>query len=227
MRMSGLHQNKNTDISWEPEEDVGLPPHLESIRAHQMVLQRTISGHLLVDRDKDWSDIELKDLRRVLNNKQQINEDGQVNRKKESLSELLKEKISINQKSISALLLKRIFKFIDYGIRLLTVVIKFLSIFLLHFLDIKKIRRTRRRKKESFTKNKKQIQKSTTKKSLARKNISMSKSTPNINLKWKEANTPFIPSSNLYCYWCTKKLGLKSWELGGHFYCEACRLSKS
>jgi hypothetical protein len=32
----------------------------------------------------------------------------------------------------------------------------------------------------------------------------------------------FIPSTNLYCYWCTKKLGVKSWEKDGKYYCQSC-----
>lgn len=32
----------------------------------------------------------------------------------------------------------------------------------------------------------------------------------------------FIPSSNLYCYWCTKKLGLQAYEYQGKYYCDAC-----
>ena len=33
----------------------------------------------------------------------------------------------------------------------------------------------------------------------------------------------FIPSTNLYCYWCTKKLGLNAWERGGKYYCDECK----
>ena len=36
-------------------------------------------------------------------------------------------------------------------------------------------------------------------------------------------NRKFIPSTNLYCYWCTKKLGLDAWEKGGKYYCEQCQ----
>ena len=32
----------------------------------------------------------------------------------------------------------------------------------------------------------------------------------------------FIPSTNLYCYWCTKKLGIKAWEKNGKYYCDGC-----
>jgi hypothetical protein len=32
----------------------------------------------------------------------------------------------------------------------------------------------------------------------------------------------FVPSTNLYCYWCTTKLGIKAWERGGHYYCQKC-----
>ena len=36
------------------------------------------------------------------------------------------------------------------------------------------------------------------------------------------AQRKFIPSSNLYCYWCTKKLGIKAWERNGKYYCDDC-----
>ena len=32
----------------------------------------------------------------------------------------------------------------------------------------------------------------------------------------------FVPTTNLYCYWCTAKLGIKAWERGGRYYCEKC-----
>ena len=32
----------------------------------------------------------------------------------------------------------------------------------------------------------------------------------------------FAPSTNLYCYWCTKKLGIKAFELNGKYYCQSC-----
>jgi hypothetical protein len=32
----------------------------------------------------------------------------------------------------------------------------------------------------------------------------------------------FIPSTNLYCYWCTKKLGIKAWEKNSNYYCDEC-----
>lgn len=32
----------------------------------------------------------------------------------------------------------------------------------------------------------------------------------------------FTPSSNLYCYWCTRKLGFQSWERDGKYYCQDC-----
>lgn len=32
----------------------------------------------------------------------------------------------------------------------------------------------------------------------------------------------FSPSSNLYCYWCTRKLGLQSYKFKGRYYCQSC-----
>ena len=36
------------------------------------------------------------------------------------------------------------------------------------------------------------------------------------------AQRKFTPSTNLYCYWCTKKLGIKAWERDGRYYCNDC-----
>jgi len=33
----------------------------------------------------------------------------------------------------------------------------------------------------------------------------------------------FIPSTNLYCYWCTRKLGIKAFEKNGKYYCDGCK----
>ena len=35
-------------------------------------------------------------------------------------------------------------------------------------------------------------------------------------------NSKFIPSTNLYCYWCTRKLGRQSFERNGKYFCEDC-----
>ena len=32
----------------------------------------------------------------------------------------------------------------------------------------------------------------------------------------------FSPSTNLYCYWCTRKLGLQSFKSKGRYYCQSC-----
>jgi hypothetical protein len=37
------------------------------------------------------------------------------------------------------------------------------------------------------------------------------------------ANRNFVPSSNLYCYWCTKKLGINAWEKESRYYCGQCK----
>jgi hypothetical protein len=39
------------------------------------------------------------------------------------------------------------------------------------------------------------------------------------------ANIPtgkWTPSTNLYCYWCTKKLGIRAWERNGKYFCRNC-----
>ena len=32
----------------------------------------------------------------------------------------------------------------------------------------------------------------------------------------------FTSSSDLYCYWCSRKLGVKGWERAGKYYCDDC-----
>jgi hypothetical protein len=32
----------------------------------------------------------------------------------------------------------------------------------------------------------------------------------------------FVPTTNMYCYYCTRKLGLKAWESNGKYSCEQC-----
>ena len=36
------------------------------------------------------------------------------------------------------------------------------------------------------------------------------------------AERKFAPTTNLYCYWCTKKLGIKAWEKNCKYYCDEC-----
>ena len=42
----------------------------------------------------------------------------------------------------------------------------------------------------------------------------------------RNLNRKFIPSTNLYCYWCTKKLGLNAWEKDGKYYCDECKVKQ-
>ena len=32
----------------------------------------------------------------------------------------------------------------------------------------------------------------------------------------------WVPSTNLYCYWCTRKLGIQAWEKDGKYVCQEC-----
>jgi len=43
------------------------------------------------------------------------------------------------------------------------------------------------------------------------------------------ANIPvgeWTPSTNLYCYWCTKKLGIKAWKKNEKYFCRNCYENK-
>lgn len=45
-----------------------------------------------------------------------------------------------------------------------------------------------------------------------------------VNLyQYRLSKRKFMPSTDLYCYWCTKKLGNKAQEKNGKFYCDECR----
>jgi hypothetical protein len=37
------------------------------------------------------------------------------------------------------------------------------------------------------------------------------------------SSRPFNPTSNLYCYWCTKKLGVQAYKFHDKYYCLECR----
>ena len=45
---------------------------------------------------------------------------------------------------------------------------------------------------------------------------------PNIN-NWKQVDR----ANQLYCYQCTKKLSLKTWDNSGRSYCDACHAKLS
>lgn len=32
----------------------------------------------------------------------------------------------------------------------------------------------------------------------------------------------WVPSTNLYCYWCTRKLGIQAWKKDGKYVCQEC-----
>jgi hypothetical protein len=49
--------------------------------------------------------------------------------------------------------------------------------------------------------------------------------TPTDNIVEKISDFPereFIPSTNLYCYQCIKKLGIQTFEINYQFYCKEC-----
>ncbi len=51
--------------------------------------------------------------------------------------------------------------------------------------------------------------------------------TPTGNIVEKISDFPqrkFIPSSNLYCFLCIKKLGIQSFEINHQFYCKDCSI---
>ena len=52
--------------------------------------------------------------------------------------------------------------------------------------------------------------------------LSMAQEKPTELLLENLPERKFIPSTNLYCYWCTKKLGIQAWEKDGKYYCRTC-----
>lgn len=222
------HEEANIgDILWVPEDGSTLPKHEESIYRDQKVIQLRISKHVVVDRDEDWSDIYFKSPQKVeepkiLKNKDRpTNKDFQGGKVNPSGFKLDGARALIQVNGNNYL------RFLDFIIRSVGVIFEFLFIIFLHILGIKKARKTRRKKRVIAGTSSKRRTKLAVKKYSANKEKTASSEHRATALNWKKVNTEFVPSSNLYCYWCTKKLGLKPWELGGHFYCDSCHSSKN
>jgi hypothetical protein len=214
-------------IVWESEDGLTLPKHEERIYRDQKVIQLRISEHVLVDRDEDWSDIHFKypqkvEEPKILKNKDRAaNKDSQVGKVNPGSLKLGGDRALIQVNGNSYL------RFLDLTIRSVGAIFEFLFVFFLHILGIKKTRKTRRKKRVVANKSSKRRVKVTAKKYSANKKNTESSEHREATLNWKKVNDDFVPSSNLYCYWCTKKLGLKSWELDGHYYCDSCHSSKN
>lgn len=44
----------------------------------------------------------------------------------------------------------------------------------------------------------------------------------NLSNEFNIKNREFNPSTNLYCYWCSKKLGIQAYEARGRYFCKDC-----
>jgi hypothetical protein len=214
-------------IVWESEDGSTLPKHEEIIYRDQKVIQLKISEHLLVDRDEDWSDIYFKSPQKVGESKILKNKYRASNKSAQSRKVSPSSLKSDGDKALIKVNGNGYLRFLDLTIRAVGAIFEFLFRIILYILGVNKTRKTRRKKRVVANKSLKRRTKLTAKKYSANKKKTESYEHRAPALNWKKVNAEFVPSSNLYCYWCTKKLGLKSWELDGRYYCDSCHSSKN
>lgn len=231
--MNTLEQSKENmgGITWEPEHDSTPPLHEESILIAQKTIQSTITKHSLVDRDLDWSDIPFK-LPLLVTDAKSSKVSTVKTRKAIKKSELAGGQVEQGKnKQLTQSFGKYFLWGLDLAVRSVSTIIKFIFTSILYILGIKKIPKKRRAKRKVNANSAKRRARAAPKNNRSSKSVAVS-SKPRAEsrastLNWKKLDVPFLPSSNLYCYWCTKKLGLKSWELDGHYYCDSCHSSKN
>ncbi|MEA9599872.1 hypothetical protein VC178_08225 [Polynucleobacter sp. AP-Sanab-80-C2] len=214
-------------LVWESAEGSTLPKHEESVYSDQKVIQLRISEHILVDRDEDWSDIHIQSSQKVEESKILKSKDGAANKgSQDSKVNPAGHKLG-GDKALIKVNINSYLQYLDLTIRSVGAFFEFLFIIFLHILGIQKTRQTRRKKRVVANKSPKRRAKVAAKKYSANKKKTESSKQRVKALNWKKVDAEFVPSSNLYCYWCTKKLGLKSWEFEGHYYCDSCHSSKN
>lgn len=231
--MNTLKQKEEdlSGITWEPEHDSAPPLHEESILIAQKTIQSTITKHSLVDRDLDWSDIQFK-LPLLVTDAKSSKVSTVKTRKAIKNSEVVGSQVEQDKNKQPPQSVGKYFLWgLDLAVRSVGAIIKFIFTSILYILGIKKIRKTRRTKRKVKANPVKRRARTAPKNNRSLKNkvvFSKTRAEPRAStLNWKKVDAPFVPSSNLYCYWCTKKLGLKSWELDGHYYCDSCHSSKN
>lgn len=231
--MNTLEQSEEniSGITWEPEHDSTPPLHEESILIAQKTIQSTITKHSLVDRDLDWSDIPFK-LPLLVTDAKSSKVSTVKSRKAIKNSEIAEGQAEQGKnKQLTQSFGKYFLWGLDLAVRSVGAIIKFIFTSIYYILGIKKIPKTRRAKRKVKANSAKRRSRAAPKNNQSLKSVTVS-SKPRAEsrastLNWKKVDAPFVPSSNLYCYWCTKKLGLKSWELDGHYYCDSCHSSKN
>ena len=214
-------------VVWESEDGSTVPAHEESVYREQKAIQFRISEHQVIDKDKDWSDISFKPTQKVDESKISKGRNRFANKRTQGPRPNASNFKSENDLKLKRLNQKHYLQFLDLTICAVGAVFEFLFIILLHIFGIKKFRKTRRRKTTISKKSSKRRARPLSKKYSANRKSTVSSKSRLPVLNWKEVEAKFVPSSNLYCYWCTKKLGLKSWELDGHYYCDYCHSSKN
>lgn len=231
--MNTLEQSEESigGITWEPEDDSTPPLHEVTILIAQKKIQSKITKHSVVDRDLDWSDIPIK-LPLLMTDAESSKVSTIKIHKAIKNSEVVGGQVEQDKnKQLPQSVGKYFLWGLDLAVRSVGAIIKFIFTSILYILGIKKIRKTRRTKRKIKANPAKRRARAAPKNNRSLKSKTVS-SKPRAELRastlnWKEVDAPFVPSSNLYCYWCTKKLGLKSWELDGHYNCDSCHSSKN
>lgn len=218
-------------ITWEPEHDSIPPLHEESILISQKTIQSTITKHSLIDRDLNWSDVPFK-LPLLVTDAKSSKVSTLKIRKAIKNSDVAESQVEHGKNQQLTQSVGKYFLWgLDLAIRSVGAIIKFIFTSILYILGIKKIPKTRRAKRKVKANPAKRRARAAPKNNRSLRSVTISSKTRvesrASTLNWKKIDTPFVPSSNLYCYWCTKKLGLKSWELEGHYYCNSCHSSKN
>lgn len=214
-----------SNINWEPDNDSALPLHEESIRLAQNAIQSRITSTSCIDQDEDWSDVRLSfDLTGADSRLLKFSAKGRSH--KSEFSRPREYEAGLSRKKLKQFDDHHIFRFFDLLIRLVGAIAEFIIRFTIKIFGVKNFRK-RSRKRRVIAKNYKRHAGSTQRKIRQSKKAKTLIKPINLASNWKKVDEPFVPSSNLYCYWCTKKLGLKLWELDGHYFCDSCRSSKN
>ena len=201
--------------AWEVEPDINLPKNEANIFVTQQTIQHQITLHKLVDKSSNWGDIRIflpqTRYRKITN--------------KSTKSATSNNKIAnFDYQLFNAFYAKKIFYFV---FNMLGVILKIALFLLLTLLGEKKALRKMRFKSQAIRNKKPRRNKNVKKVFIQKLNEPIVYSQAGAKREQKSVNTNFVPTSNLYCNSCTKKLGLQSCESGGRYYCEVCHSLKN
>ena len=200
--------------TWEEELDIVLPKSEANIIVSQQIIQHQIALHKTVDRGTNWGDVRI-----LLPQTRLAKSDSRI-----AKNTFIGPKVPrFYFYPFSAYYAKKI---LATFIGLLGLVFKLVIFLILTLLGDKKARKKMWPKSRVLRKRSPRRNRNTKKAPRKKPNEALVVSQALPTKSWKPINSSFVPSSNLYCYWCAKKLGLKSWESNGRYYCEGCYILK-